>query len=98
MLFRSIKYKDVAAKGDKVCANFALKGVTSHVIEEGYEPYSEYRPGEEISTLVAPLSVAARKVPSIFLAMFGNKLLLEAKRQLKEMYTGKPVSTEDLLN
>lgn len=93
-----IKYKDVAAKGDKVCANFALKGVTSHVIEEGYEPYSEYRPGEEISTLVAPLSVAARKVPSIFLAMFGNKLLLEAKRQLKEMYTGNPVSTEDLLN
>lgn len=92
-----IKYKDVAAKGDKVCANFALKGVTSHVIEEGFEPYSEYRPNEEISTLVAPLSVAARKVPSIFLAMFGNKLLIEAKRQLKEMYTGKKITDKDLL-
>ena len=81
-----IKYRDIAAKGDKVCANFALKGVCSHVIEEGYEPYSEYRPDEEISTIIAPLSVAARKVPSIFLAMFGNKLLIELKKQLKDMY------------
>lgn len=84
-----IKYRDIAAKGDKICANFALKGITSHVIEEGYEPYSEYRPDEEISTIVAPLSIAARKVPSIFLAMFGNKLLIEAKRQLREIYLGK---------
>lgn len=81
-----IKYKDVAAKGDKIVANFALKGVTSHVIDEGYEPYSEYRPDEEISTIIAPLAVAARKTPSIFIAMFGNKLLIEAKRQLKEYY------------
>ena len=81
-----VKYKDVAAKGDKIVANFALKGVTSHVIEEGYEPYSEYRPDEEISTIIAPLAVAARKTPSIFIAMFGNKLLIEAKRQLKDIY------------
>ena len=81
-----VKYKDVAAKGDKIVANFALKGVTSHVIEEGYEPYSEYRPDEEISTIIAPLAVAARKTPSIFIAMFGNKLLIEAKRQLKDYY------------
>ena len=81
-----IKYKDIAAKGDKVAANFALKGVCSHVIEEGLEPYSEYRPDEEIGALVAPLSVAARKVPSIFLAMFGNKCLIEAKNQLREIW------------
>ena len=81
-----VKYRDVAAKGDKIVANFALKGVTSHVIDEGYEPYSEYRPDEEISTIIAPLAVAARKTPSIFIAMFGNKLLIEAKRQLKDIY------------
>lgn len=81
-----IKYKDIAAKGDKICANFALKGVCSHVIDEGLEPYSEYRPDEEISTIIAPLAVAARKTPSIFLAMFGNKLLIEAKRQLRDIY------------
>ena len=81
-----VKYRDVAAKGDKICAEFALKGVTSHVIDEGLEPYSEYRPEEEISTLVAPLAVAARKTPSIFLAMFTNKLIIEAKRQLRKIY------------
>ena len=84
-----VKYRDIAAKGDKICAEFALKGVVSHVIPEGEEPYSEYRPDEEISTMVAPLAVAARKVPSVFLAMFGNKCLIELKRQLSDMYLKK---------
>lgn len=83
-----VKYRDIGAKGDKVVQKFALKGVISHVIDEGWEPYSEYRPDEEISTLVAPLAIAARKVPSIFLDMFGNKLLIELKRQLKDIYLG----------
>jgi len=81
-----VAYRDIAAKGDKVCAEFALKGVCSHVIEKGWEPYSEYRPDEEISTMIAPLAIAARKTPSVFLAMFGNKCLIEMKRQLKELY------------
>lgn len=81
-----IKIKDYAGKGDKICAEFALKSVTSHVIEKGMEPYSEFRPNEEISTLISPLSVSARKVPSLYLAMFGNKLLIEFKRRAKEKY------------
>ena len=83
-----VKYRDIAAKGDKVVQKFALKGVISHVIDEGWEPYSEYRPDEEVSTLVAPLAIAARKVPSIFLDMFGNKVLIELKRQLRDIYYG----------
>ncbi len=81
-----IKYTGLMAKGDKSCSEFALKGIVSHVIEEGQEPYSEYNPDEEISTLIAPLSISARKTPSLFLAMFGNKLLIEAKKQLEEIY------------
>lgn len=81
-----VRYKDIIAKGDKICHEFALKGIASHVIEDGKEPYSEYRPDEEISTLVGPLAIGARKVPSIFLAMFGNKCLIELKRQLADMY------------
>lgn len=84
-----IKFKDKISKGDKIVHQSALKGVASHVIEKGYEPYSEYRPDEEISSIVAPLSITARKTPSIFLSMFGNKLLIELKRQLKEMYLGE---------
>lgn len=82
-------YRDIAAKGDKVCAEFALKGVCSHVIKKGWEPYSEYRPDEEISTMIAPLAIAARKTPSVFIAMFGNKCLIEMKRQLKDLYDKK---------
>ena len=80
-----IKYKVAASKGDKIVAS-VCKGVISHVIEEGLEPYSEYRPDESIDTIIAPLAVAARKVPAIFLNIFGNKLLIELKRQLAEMY------------
>lgn len=80
-----VKYPVAASKGDKVVVS-VCKGIVSHVIEEGMEAYSEYRPDEPIDTIVAPLAVAARKVPAIFLTIFGNKLLIELKRQLKEIY------------
>ena len=81
-----IKHKDIVKKGDK-CTNYcALKGVTSHVIPEGQEPFSEFRPDEEISALVAPLGILARKTPSIYVNLFGNKVLIEAKRKLMEDY------------
>jgi len=84
-----IKFKDIMKKGDKLAHYSALKGICSHVIKEGQEPYSEYRPDEEISTIIAPGALLARKVSSVIPIMFGNKLLIEAKRHLKEMYLGK---------
>lgn len=81
-----ISFKDYLARGDKLASQFALKGITSHVINKGLEPYSEFRPDEDIDLIVAPLSISARKTPSIFLAMFGNKLLIEAKRHLKDYW------------
>lgn len=84
-----IKYRDVMGKGDKSCSEFALKGIVSHVIDENLEPYSEYRPDEEISTFISPLAISARKTPSLFIAMFGNKLLIEAKNQLRDIYFEK---------
>lgn len=76
-----IKYTDGVKKGDKICAEFALKGIVSHVIAEGFEPYSELHPEEEIGYIISPLAISARKVPSVFIAMFGNKCLVEMKRQ-----------------
>lgn len=83
-----VRYKDYIKKGDKICAEFALKGITSHIIEEGYEPWSELRPNEEISYLIAPLAISARKVPSVFLAMYGNKCIIELKRHHIEIWKG----------
>lgn len=81
-----VSFKDVLSRGDKIASQFALKAITSHVLEEGMEPYSEFRPDEPIDLIVAPLSISARKTPSIFIAMFGNKILIEAKRHLKDFW------------
>jgi hypothetical protein len=81
-----ISFKDILSRGDKLSAEFALKSTTSHVIDEGLEPYSEFRPDETIDLITAPLSISARKTPSIFIAMFGNKILIEAKRHLKDYW------------
>lgn len=82
-----VKYEVEASKGDKVVCS-VCKGICSHVFDEGMEPYSEYRPDEVIDTIVAPLAVSARKVPEIFLTIFGNKVMIELKRKLKEIYEG----------
>ena len=79
-----IKHKDIIKKGDKITNYTALKGVNSHVIPEGMEPYSEFRPDEEISAFIAPLGILARKTPSLFIPLFGNKVLIETKRKLVE--------------
>lgn len=81
-----IEFKDRMGKGDKLASEFALKSITSHVIDEGLEPYSELHPDEPVDLIVAPLAISARKTPSIFLAMFGNKCLIEAFRHLKDFW------------
>lgn len=81
-----IKFKDYIKKGDKITAEFALKGINSQVIEPGLEAYSEYRPDEEIGLIIAPHTPTARKTTGIFKSMFINKLLIEKKRQLMEYW------------
>jgi len=81
-----VKFNDRMSKGDKLSAEFALKSVNSIVLPKGYEPYSEFRPDEEIQFITSPLAVSARKVPSVFFALFGNKILIEGKRHAKEAY------------
>lgn len=84
-----IKYKDTVGVGDKITFFTALKSVVGEVIPEGLEPWSMYRPGEEISSMVAPAAVLARMTPSIILTMFGNKVIIELKRHLYEIYYDK---------
>ncbi len=84
-----IKHKDLVKKGDKVTNYTALKGVVSNVIDKGEEPFSEYRKDEEISTMIAPSAILARKTPSIFISMWSNKVMIELKRHLKDLYLEK---------
>ena len=64
----------------------ALKSIVGEVIPEGEEPFSEFRPDEEISTFLGPSAILARMTPSALLVMFGNKVIVELKRKLQEIY------------
>ena len=64
----------------------ALKSIVGEVIQTGYEPYSEFRPYEEVSSLIGPSAILKRQVPSIILTVLGNKVIVELKRKLKEIY------------
>ena len=81
-----IKYRNIAKKGDKVTNYTALKGVISTVIEEGYEAFTLNEPDEEISTMIAPGAILARKTPSILLAMFSNKCVIKMTEKARKMY------------
>lgn len=81
-----ISHDDEMSVGDK-CADYgACKQVISEVIPEGLEPYSEYRPEEEISLFQAPSSILKRMVPSLVVTAAGNKILIELKRQIEKIW------------
>ncbi|MDY5646994.1 MAG: hypothetical protein SPF22_08330 [Candidatus Onthovivens sp.] len=90
LIFIYITYHNPFSIGDKLCNFGPLKGVTSEIWDLGKEPYSLYRPNEEISSLFPPGGMLARMVPSVLPNMFGNKLLIELKRHLAEIFYGKP--------
>ena len=64
-----------------------LKATIGEVIPPGYEPYSDFRKDEEVSTFIAANSVLKRMTPSILLTSLGNKCLVELKRKLQEIFT-----------
>lgn len=81
-----IQHIDVFGVGDKLVWFTALKGECCEVIPEGYEPYSEFRPEEEVSGTISENAILARMTPSIILTVIGNKLQIELKRKLEEIY------------
>lgn len=80
-----IKHNEPLEVGSKLVNFTALKNTVSEIIPEGYEPYSEFRPDEEVSTFIAANSILNRMTPSILLTAFGNKCIIELKRKLQEM-------------
>ena len=81
-----IEHDDIMGVGDKLAYFTALKSIIGEVIPEGYEPYSEFRPEEEISSTIGPSAILKRQVPSILITVLGNKIIVELKRKLEEIY------------
>lgn len=81
-----IEHADMLGVGDKIAYFTALKSVIAEVIPEGFEPYSEFRPDEEVSSTIGASAILKRQVPSILLTVLGNKVIVELKRKLEEIY------------
>lgn len=79
-----IEHEDIMGVGDKMALYSANKQITSEVIPEGYEPYSEFRPDEEISVMTSPGTIARRMTPAVINISAAMKCLIELKRKIKE--------------
>jgi len=78
-----------AGVGDKLVIYGASKQIISETIPEGMEPYAESRPDEEISLLVAPSSILKRMIPSLTIIASANKVLIETKKLMNDIWNGK---------
>ena len=81
-----IEHGDKLKVGDKAVMYTANKVVIDECVKKGYEPYSSYRPDEEVSLLMSESAILKRMVPSVLISLLGNKVLVELKRHLKEIY------------
>lgn len=63
----------------------ALKNTIGEICPIGYEPYSSFRPEEEVSTIIASNSILNRMTPSILISALANKCIIELKRKLQTM-------------
>lgn len=84
-----ISYHDEMSDGDKVTHMTANKATVGLVVPKGMEPYTAFRPYEEISVPIAPSAVLQRGTPSIKPTMCYYKCLIELKRAWYEILTGE---------
>ncbi len=84
-----IKHSEPLEIGSKIANFTALKNTIGEIIPAGYEPWSDFRPNEEISTIIASNSILKRMTPSILLTALGNKCVIELKNRLREIYNEK---------
>lgn len=78
-----IKYNDKLSVGDKIVAQSANKGVVKGIFPEDLNPFSEFRPEENIHALFAARSFNARMVTSVWSSGAINKCMIELDRAVK---------------
>lgn len=78
-----IEHSDVMGVGDKVALYSANKQIISESIPLGYEPFSEFRPEEEISVITSPGTIARRMTPAVIPISAAMKIMIELKRKIK---------------
>lgn len=84
-----VEYISVMDKGDKLTYNTALKGVISRVVPDNEAPVTDFRPEEHIEGILTPTGVISRRTSDIYKLLFGNKVLVELGKQIREIWRGE---------
>ena len=84
-----IEHGDDVSIGDKCVVYAASKQVISEVVPEGQEPFAESDPDEEVSMFVSAGSIMKRMIPSVMIVGAANKVLINLKRQIRDIWEGK---------
>ena len=79
-----VQHPDIPGVGDKVTYFAANKATLRAVIEKGKEPYTDFRPDEEVSAMLSVSSINKRMVTSILTNGALNKLMIELDRTIKD--------------
>jgi hypothetical protein len=77
-----IKHDEILGIGSKITYFGSCKTIIAETIDPGLEPYSEYRPEQQIDAFLTPISIISRQVQDLFLMGWTNKILLELKEQV----------------
>jgi len=84
-----VEYYDEMAEGDKLTYSTALKGVISKRLTKDESPLSEYRDDEVIEAVLTPTGIISRMTSDIYSMIYGNKILVELGKQIKEIMEDK---------
>lgn len=83
-----VTHHDEVSDGDKFAHMSANKATNGFMVPRGYEPYTLFRPYEEIDIPDGPSAILQRGTPSVNTITIGYKVLVELKRTLFELLTG----------
>ena len=81
-----ISHENETGVGGKLTMQAACKTIVSKVIPEGQEPFSEFRPDENIDVLFSPLSIISRMTLDLISLTAVGKVIIELKRKVKDIW------------
>jgi succinate dehydrogenase flavin-adding protein (antitoxin of CptAB toxin-antitoxin module) len=84
-----VEYYDEMSEGDKLTYSTALKGIISKRLSNDEAPISEHREDEVIEAIVTPTGIISRMTADIYSMLYGNKVLVELGKQIKEIMEDK---------
>ena len=82
-----VKHDNPSGTGDKFTVSGNIKGVMSHVIEDGVEPVTE--DGQKLDGLAGMFSIVARMVNSVYMNGILTNIIIEKSKEIAREYNSK---------